>query len=408
MSATVVIAGASLGGLRAAEQLRAAGWDGAITVVGAERHMPYNRPPLSKGALHAAGSGSGDELAAAGALPLRPSVAEVDWRLGTTVVAADLDRRTVTLDDGDELHYDGLVAATGLRPRRLPLPDHPARHVLRTVDDASALRARLLPGARVVVVGAGFIGCELATTAVTLGCEVTVVEPFPVPMLLPLGAALGRAIELHHRRHGVAFRLGRTVVALDADGPALHTALDDGSVLTCDVLVEAIGSHPNVEWLDGNGLDLSDGLLCDDAMRVQGRPDVVAVGDVARHPCAALDGRTIRVEHWGVPTDTARRAARALASHLHGTPVPIPRAQQPSFWSDQFDLRIHGLGVTTAAERYAVLEGSLNEVAAGVAVGAYRGGRLVGVVTAGLPPTALRRYRTLLDSAAGAPALSAA
>jgi 3-phenylpropionate/trans-cinnamate dioxygenase ferredoxin reductase component len=281
------------------------------------------------------------------------------------------------------------------------------------VDDAARLRPRLTPGARVVVVGAGFIGCELAATARQLGCEVTVVEPLPVPMLRPLGTHLARAIQAHHEDLGVRFHLGRVVTTLhsDSEGRIRAVELDDGVRLGCDVLVESIGSHPNVEWLEGNGLDLSDGVLCDELMRVEGRPDVVAVGDVARHPCGFLDGAPLRIEHWCVPTDTARRAAPALVSHLTGAALAPPRAAPlPSFWSDQFELRVQGLGVPGAGDRHAVLEGTLARLDAGVAVGATRQDRLVGVVTVALPPTALRRYRALLTEPAAdaATALSAA
>src|SRR5690606_24117063 len=202
----IVVAGASLGGLRAAEQLRAAGHTGEIVVVGDEPHPPYNRPPLSKEAL--ATEVTLDRVA----FRMRPSVADVAWRLGTPVVRADLAARTVHLADGTEIRYDGLVVATGLRPRRLDAPGTgPSRHVVRTLDDAAALRERLRPGVRAAVVGAGFIGCEVAATARTLGADVTVVAPEEQPMLRPLGARLGAELRRRHEGRGVRFLLGRTV-----------------------------------------------------------------------------------------------------------------------------------------------------------------------------------------------------
>jgi NADPH-dependent 2,4-dienoyl-CoA reductase/sulfur reductase-like enzyme len=229
MAQRVVVAGGGLGGLRAAEQLRVAGYHGDLVVVGAEPHLPYNRPPLSKEGL------SGDLAHATLEFRRKAAVADVEWRLGRRVASADLTARTVSLDDGQVLSYDGLVAATGAHVRRLPL-DAPLewRHVVRTLDDAQALRAQLQPGRPVVVIGAGFIGCEVAATARLLGCTVTLVDPLPVPLLRPLGPEVGTELRRRHEAHGVEFRMGRTVARIagtDAgDGPH-HVVLDDGEVL---------------------------------------------------------------------------------------------------------------------------------------------------------------------------------
>jgi 3-phenylpropionate/trans-cinnamate dioxygenase ferredoxin reductase component len=405
----IIVAGASLGGLRATEQLRAAGWDGVIVVIGAERHMPYNRPPLSKEGLRqpsddADAIRAADALAAATAFRLRPVAESAQWRLDQAIVAARLDAHAVELADGTELHFDGLVIATGLRSRRLPLHIAGGQgHALRTVDDAVALRRRLVPGARVVVVGGGFIGCEVAASARQLDCDVTVVEPLPTPLFAALGADLGSAVQRHHEGHGVRFELGRTVAALDQrrGGGADNVVLDDRTVLACDVLVEAIGSHPNVEWLDGNGLDLRDGLLCDAWMRVGGRPDVVAVGDVARFPGGLAGAEARRIEHWCVPSDTAKCAGPALVAGVAGAEPPPPGPMPlPWFWSDQFDLRIQGLGVFDQADERTLLEGDLDRLEDGVAVGALRAGRLAGVVAIEVAPSGIRRYRDLLTQRA--------
>jgi 3-phenylpropionate/trans-cinnamate dioxygenase ferredoxin reductase subunit len=415
MDGHVIIAGASLGGLRAAEQLRRAGWDGDITVVGAETHMPYNRPPLSKDALRglAAGGGvadAGRQMAAASAFPIRLLQDRLTWRLASRIASARLDEQTVQLDDGTSLHYDGLVVATGLRPRRLPLPGgERGRHVLRTVDDAANLRHALSPGSRVVVVGGGFIGCEVAASTRQLGCQVTVVEPLPAPMLRPLGPDLAAAVRAHHERRGVRFGLGRSVSAIveAEDGTLRGVELDDGRSLPCDVLVEAIGSHPNVEWLEGNQLDLTDGVLCDDRMRVEGRADVVAVGDVARYPSPFLNGGVLRNEHWCVPTDTARRAGPTLVAHLTGAALEdLAAPSLPTFWSDQFELRIQGLGAPGLANDHTVLQGSLDDLDGGVAVGALHDDVLVGVVAVGLSPIALRPYREPLTARLADPAVA--
>ncbi|MFF5183146.1 NAD(P)/FAD-dependent oxidoreductase [Streptomyces sp. NPDC000345] len=379
MTGRVVVAGASMGGLRAAEQLRAAGWTGAITVVGDEPHMPYNRPPLSKEVL------AGKAPFASLALTPKPAAADVEWRLGTRVVSARLGERTVALDDGTELRYDGLVVATGMRPRRLRCPGPLAgRHTVRTLADAQGLRDALTrPGVRVVVVGAGFIGCEVAATAVGLGVrEVTVVDPLPLPMVRPLGELLGRALLKRHEERGVRFALGAGVAGFAGDDRVTGVVLDDGTVLAADVVVESVGSVANVEWLEGNGLDLSDGVLTDEQLRAGGRPDVVAVGDVARFPNSRYDGVPRRVEHWSIPTDTARHAARTLTARLTGAEADqAPFSPLPTFWSDQHDFRLQSFGAPVLGlGDVRVLDGDPD---GDVLVGHHRDGRLVGVVALG-------------------------
>ncbi|WP_030988726.1 NAD(P)/FAD-dependent oxidoreductase [Streptomyces sp. NRRL WC-3744] len=394
MSANVVVAGASMAGLRAAEQLRAAGWDGQITLVGDEPHMPYNRPPLSKEVL--AGKAPFESLA----FRTRASVADVRWRLGTKVVAADLDRRVATLDNGESLAYRGLVAATGMRPRRLRCPGPvTGRHTVRTLTDAQGLREALTrPGARVVIVGAGFIGCEVAATAVSLGAaEVTVVDPLPLPMVGPLGDLLAKALLTRHEERGVRFALGTGVTGFEGDDRVTGVVLADGTVLAADVVVECVGSLANTEWLDGNGLDLTDGVLTDGHLRAGGRPDVVAVGDVARFPNARYDGVPRRVEHWSIPTDTAKHAARVLAAHLTGTDAGLPPfAPLPTFWSDQHDFRLQSFGAPALGkDDVRVLDGDPD---GDVVAGYHAGGRLVGVVALGGPAAAAAasRYRSAL------------
>ncbi|TDC11042.1 FAD-dependent oxidoreductase [Nonomuraea longispora] len=390
MSRNVIVAGASMGGLRAAEQLRAAGYTGLITVVGEEPRMPYNRPPLSKEVL--AGRQSFDSLA----FRPRASVADVKWVLGTAVVSADVGRRVVGLADGSELTFDGLVVATGVRPRRLRCPGLAARRrTLRTLADARVLRAELTrPGVRVVVAGAGFIGCEVAATAVALGAaEVTVVDPEPLPMLRPLGELTARELLRRHEWHGVRFALGTAVTAFDDRG----VVLADGRRLNADVVVEAVGSVPNTDWLAGNGLDLDDGVRTDGLLRAGGLPYLVAVGDVARFPNARYDGVPRRVEHWSIAGDSAKRAARTLAAHLAGTePDPEPFAPLPSFWSDHHDFRLQCFGAPALGlDDVRVLEG---EAAGDFVVGYHRGGRLVGVVALGGPAVtaAAARHRSAL------------
>ncbi|RRR84363.1 FAD-dependent oxidoreductase [Streptomyces sp. RP5T] len=384
----MVVAGASLGGLRAAEQLRAAGWNGRITVVGDEPHMPYNRPPLSKEVL------AGRAPFASLAFTPRATTADVEWRLGTRIVASRLDERTLSLDDGSVLPYDALVIATGMRPRRLCCPGPlTGRHTVRTIDDAQGLRDELTrPGARVVVVGAGFIGCEVAATAVALGVtEVTVVDPLPLPMVGPLGELLGRALLKRHEERGVRFALGTGVSGFAGEDRVTGVVLSDGTVLEADVVVESVGSVANTEWLDGNGLDLSDGVLTDGLLRAGGRPEVVAVGDVARFPNARYDGVPRRVEHWSIPTDTAKHAARTLVGAEQAPFGPLP-----TFWSDQHDFRVQSFGAPALGkDDVRILDG---DPEGDVLAGYHTGGRLVGVVALGghAAATGAARYRAQL------------
>lgn len=400
----IAVVGASLAGLRSAEQLRAAGHAGPVTVIGDEPYPPYNRPPLSKELLAAPGVTTAEELHVRAAFRLRARVADVEFRLGNAVTGADLDGRVLALADGTSVRFDGLVAATGLRPRRLALPG-PAtgRYALRTLDDCVALRAALHPDARVVVAGAGFIGCEVAATARALGCRVTVVEPAAQPMLPVLGTALASAVRRHHERSGIAFRTGRYVTALRGHDRITAVTLDDGTTLPADVLIEALGTHPNTEWLAGNpGLDLSDGVLCDNALQAYGSHRLVAVGDIARFPNPLTgDDTPRRVEHWSMPADTARRAAATLTALLEGrTPGPTPFRPVPSFWSDQADLRLQSFGVPALADEVRVIEGDPDHPADGLLATYHRGRAHVGTVAVNLPPARQAPLRAAFTAAA--------
>jgi NADPH-dependent 2,4-dienoyl-CoA reductase/sulfur reductase-like enzyme len=393
-----VVVGASMAGLRAAEAVRKAGFGGEVVVLGEEPHMPYNRPPLSKEAL--LGASTADL-----AFRIPRAAQDVTWRLGERAVRADLTARTVTLAGGGTLGWSGLVVATGLASRRLALPGPSAgRHAIRALDDVAALRKELAPGARLVIVGAGFIGCEVAASARAAGLEVDVVAPESVPIERPLRAELGRALQRRHEERGVRFHLGRVPIEYLGTTRVTGVRLSDDAELAADVVLEAVGSVPNIGWLEGNGLDLSDGVLCDNMLRVEGRPDVVACGDVARFPNPLFDEVPRRVEHWTMATDTAKRAGATLGRHLVGGPARAAQAAAepdgaepftpiPSFWSDQYDLRLQSFGaVELGAEDVRVLEGALDDE---VAVGYHRDGRLVGVVLVGLPHRYLH-YRGLV------------
>ena len=385
----IVIVGAGLGGLRTAESARAAGYQGPSTIVGEESHLPYNRPPLSKEALST--GVAVDDLH----FRRKPSVDDVTWHLGAPAIGSDLVARTVTLADGTVLPFQALVAATGIRPRRLPIDGPQAGCiVLRTADDALQLRERLIPGAQVVILGAGFIGCEVAATAIKLGCTVHVVAIDTEPMIRPLGAELGSAMRVRHEHHGVHFHLGRFVTGFVGDEQITRVTVDDGTELAADVVVEAVGSVANVEWLAGNGLDLSDGLLVDDAMAVIDAPcPMFAVGDIARHPNAWFPGPARRIEHWNMPTETGKRAGQSLAAVLSGAPMDTAAfAAMPSFWSDQYSHKLQSFGMPGLADHITVVAGSPD----GPCIAEYRrDGQLVGVV--GIDMTAeLAPYRKQL------------
>ena len=325
----VVVVGAGLGGLRAAESLRGQGFD--VMVIGDEPHLPYNRPPLSKESLK-----GGVEVEG---LHFRRKHDDIDWRLGAAATGCSLASRVVYVDDA-AYTFDGLVIASGIRPRHLPVPG-PQPPVLRTADDALALRARLTPGASLLVVGAGFIGCEVAATARQLGCEVTVTAYDAEPMLRPLGPELGAAMKAHHEAHGVTFHLGQGVSEFHEDG----VTLADGTRLTADVVIEAVGSVPNVEWLAGNDLDLADGVLTDNLMQVTGTDvPVVAVGDIARFPNPRFDDVPRRIEHWNLPTETGKRAGQTLGALLAGEEPTGDFRPMPAFWSDQYDIGLQSYG----------------------------------------------------------------
>lgn len=402
--ARVVVVGAGLGGLRAAESLRRSGFDGELVVMGEESHLPYNRPPLSKEVL--ATEVEHEKVA----FPLRSALGDVDWRLGRRATGLDLDSRTLAGDDGATVPFDGLVIATGLRPRRLELAGPPptaaaGRHVLRTLEDAARLRAELSPGARVVVLGAGFIGCEVAATARGLGCDVVCVAIDPFPMVRPLGPMLGAEMQRRHEERGVRFRLGVGITACTGEDRVTGVVLSDGETLAADVVVEAISSHCNTEWLSGSGLDLTDGVLCDTALRAV-REDgttvdgVHAVGDLARFPNPLFDSVARRVEHWNIPTETGRRVGPALAAYLrgegYGAALQTEFRPLPAFWSDQYDIRLQSYGAPGLADGIAVLEGDIHDE---VVVGYRRGDVLVGVVGLGMLPR-VNSYRPLIGTVA--------
>ncbi|HEX5367751.1 MAG TPA: FAD-dependent oxidoreductase [Acidimicrobiales bacterium] len=396
----VVVVGGSLAGLRAAEQLRHQGFEGRITLVGDEARRPYDRPPLSKQLL--AGAWDEDRIVLGAANKGGVDGLDIDWRLGRRATGLDVEGRVVRLAGGEDLPYDGLVIATGARPRQLPGTTALAGvHTLRTLDDALAVRAALDAGARrVVVVGAGFIGAEVAATCRTAGCEVTILEALPVPLGRALGEEMGAVLGELHRDHGVDLRLGVGVAAFEGGDRVTHVRLADDTLVDADVVVVGIGVTPNTAWLEGSGLALDDGVVCDATTRVA--PGIVAAGDVARWPSHRF-GELLRVEHWDNAIAMGAHAARRLLADLAGDDSggagsTEPYDPVPWFWSDQYDRKIQLAGWPSGADEVRVVDGSVDERRF---VALYRrGDRLVAVLAVNRPRP-LVAFRALVERSAG-------
>jgi 3-phenylpropionate/trans-cinnamate dioxygenase ferredoxin reductase subunit len=365
----IVIVGASLAGLRAAQAIRNAGHDGRVVVVGAEEHPPYTRPPLSKELL--AGEHEADRCALPG------GDVDVEWRLGTVATGLDLVRREVVLAPHDgPLAYDKLLIATGSRPRQWPGEpiDLEGVHMLRDLDDALALRAALDERPRLAVVGAGFIGCEVAATARKRGLDVTLIDIADHPMTA-LGAAVGARCAEMHRAHGVELRLGAGVDAFEGDGRIEAVRLADGTRIEADVAVVALGAIPNTDWLAGSGLELQPGVVCDATLAALDAQDVFCAGDVAAWPHPMADGGLIRIEHW---TNAAEQGAAAARNLLAAPAERKPYAAVPYFWSDQYDVKIQSVGLPARADRVTVLEATPEGDR--LVLGGERDGRLVAAI----------------------------
>jgi len=354
----VTIVGASLAGYWAAETLRRDGFKGVVSLIGDELHVPYDRPPLSKKYLaggverHRLDLSDTEKLAAL----------DLEMRLGRRATGLDLSARTLEVDGVTE-PFDGLLIACGARCRTLPGTDGVAGvHTLRTVEDANAIGAGMGAGARrMVVVGAGFIGAEVASTAIERGLEVTMVEALEAPFGRVLGVEMGEVLADVHRSHGVDLRTGigvDEVLAESAFGAGSQVAgvrLSDGSEVPADLVVAGIGVVPNVDWLEGSGLELADGVVCDETCLAAS--DVVAAGDVARWTNPRY-GESMRVEHWDNAVQQGVHAARRL---LQSDEEARPFSPVPWFWSDQYDRKVQLAGRTHRDAEVSVVTGSVEE-----------------------------------------------
>ena len=378
-----MIVGGGLAAARTAEQLRRSEFAGTITIVSDEDHLPYDRPPLSKEVLRS----ETDDVT------LKPAefYAEnnITMLLGNGARSVDTAAQTVTLADGTELSYDELVIATGLVPRRISsFPDLAGIHVLRNVDESLALRREAESARRAVVVGAGFIGCEVAASLRKLGVDVVLVEPQPSPLASVLGQTIGDLVTRLHRAEGVDVRCGVGVAEVGGDGRVQSVTLGDGTELEADLVIVGIGSRPATGWLDGSGLEIDNGVVCDDAGRAS-VPHVWAIGDVASWR-DVVKGQ-VRVEHWSNVADQAR----VLVPSLLGNDAPAA-VSVPYFWSDQYDVKIQCLGEPEATDTVHVVEDDGRKFLAYY----ERDGVVVGVVGGGMPGKVMKARSKI---AAGAP-----
>ncbi len=378
-----MIIGGGLAAARTAEQLRRSEYDGAITIVSDEDHLPYDRPPLSKQVLRA----ETDDVT------LKPAEfyeeKDITVLLGNGVSSVDTAAKTLTLADGTQLSYDELVIATGLVPKRISsFPDLTGIHVLRSYDQSLALRREAGAARRAVVVGAGFIGCEVAASLRALGVDVVLVEPQSAPLASVLGEQIGELVARLHRAEGVDVRCTVDVARVGGDDRVQSVTLGDGTELEADLVVVGIGSHPATDWLEGSGIEVDNGVVCDEVGRASA-PHVWAIGDVASWRDTV--GGQVRVEHWSNVADQARAVVPSMLGQDALAAVSVPY-----FWSDQYDVKIQCLGEPEGTDTVHVVEDDGRKFLAYY----ERDGAVVGVVGGGMPGKVMKARSKI---AAGAP-----
>lgn len=394
----VVVVGAGLGGLRTVEALRTAGFSGRISLIGDEPHEPYDRPPLSKEVL--TGQWPEDK-----ARLHRGDLAELDIALHLGTAAVGVDHTAVELADGTRVPYDALVVATGVRARRLPgQPEHPDLHLLRTLEDCRALRDSMSRARSMLIIGAGFIGAEVAAAARSAGIEVTMIEALPVPFARVLGEQMGQLCARLQTEHGVTVRCGMQLTEFLDTGPAAGPASDpgssggiaarlaDGSIVRADCGVVGVGTVVDSGWLTGLGIPAANGLCCDATGLVEGTSKVYAVGDTAAWP-HPLFGDRLRIEHW----TSATEQAMVVAQRLTGSEITLQADTVPYFWSDQYGLKLQLVGRPDRATSVVVLHDP-GEIK-GTVAGYFAEGRLVAAL-AMHSPRLLNRCRALIREGA--------
>jgi NADPH-dependent 2,4-dienoyl-CoA reductase/sulfur reductase-like enzyme len=383
----LVVVGASLAGLRAVEAARKTGFAGTITLIGAEPHLPYDRPPLSKEFLGAAEPGSESPIPFFRSDDVFADELKVDLMLGAPATGLDVDRKVVAFGDR-EIGYDALVIATGSQLRTLPGTEHlDGVHGLRTLDDSLAIRAALEAGARTVVIGAGFIGSEVASSAQKRGVDVTVVEALPTPLVRATGTEMGAAIASLHDRNGTTLLCGTGVDVVEGDGRVERVVLSDGTVIPADLVVVGIGVTPCTDWLVDSGLVLENGVLCDETLWT-GVPGVYAAGDVANW-LNPMFGVRQRMENWTAAAEQGAAAARNALDPVNAKPYETV----PYFWSDWYGSRIQFVGVPESDE-VLLVDGDVDGADRWTAL-YRRGERLIGALTVN-GQTVIMKYRRMI------------
>jgi NADPH-dependent 2,4-dienoyl-CoA reductase/sulfur reductase-like enzyme len=370
----IAVVGASLAGLRAVEFARRAGFEGKLVLIGDEPRLPYDRPPLSKEVLR--GESTEEQIG------LRRGTYDdlhVELMVGRRAVELRTEAREVRLDGGERVSYDGLLIATGGHARRLRgQPTLEGIFTLRTIGDSLAIRDALRAKPRVAVIGAGFIGAEVAASARQLGLDVTMIEALEAPLARTLGPEVGSVLQQAHERRGIRVLCGRRVERFAGTDRVSGLTLDDGTTLDCELVVVGIGMTPSVAWLEGSGVALEDGVRCDETLAAS-VPGIVAAGDVANWYNPLFQER-MRVEHW---TNAVEQARHAVATLLAAPGEAKPFSSAPMFWSDQFDIKIQGAGRPRPGDELCVIGPSGDEKL----VALYsRANTLVGAVTFNQPP----------------------
>jgi len=384
----IVVVGASLAGLRVVEGIRRKGFTGTLTLIGDEVRTPYDRPPLSKEVLRGEWGAEKVDLRRKGYDDLG-----LQLKLGKRAVSLDVAAKHVGLDGGEKVPYDALVICTGTMPRRLPnQPSMKGIFEIRTLDDSLAMNAALGAKPRVVVVGAGFIGSEVAASCVKLGLSVSVVEALPVPLARNLGTTIGERFAALHRSNGVDLRLGAGVDRIEGNGKVERVVLADGSVLECDLLCVGIGVVPCTDWLVDSGLTIDNGVVCDEFLRASVK-DVYAVGDVANW-INPLYGERMRVEHWTNAVEQSRIVVENMFPTEPGKLTAFESA--PMFWSDQYGIKIQGAGRPRPTDDLAIV----HEESSGSFSALYgRDGRLGAVVTFNQPAKLFQYRKQIVERA---------